>query len=164
MWAVFCGKPSRGVKPRKPEAIRRLACGRPGPVESRPKEQTDEALDLADQIGIGCGVILLIGILLAVAASLFTRDTMRGIDGTIEARTELDERFGETDRFTPWPDGAIPAERMETFLQVREGTARRARNWPAVFSSFPPTEDAYRNWSRSPSARSSASCSGPARR
>lgn len=93
-------------------------------------------------IGVGCGLVLLIGILLAVAGWLFSRDMLRGIDATIEARSELEQRHGEPDRFTPWPDGAVPAERMETFLRVREMSAPARKELANVFVSFPPTEDA----------------------
>lgn len=94
--------------------------------------------------GVGCGLLLLIAILLAVAGWVFTRDSMRGIDATIEARARIEERFGEPDAFTPWPDGAIPAERMEAFLRVRDASAPARREVAAVFSSFPPTEEEAR--------------------
>jgi hypothetical protein len=95
-------------------------------------------------IGVGCGLLLLIGILLAVAGWIFTRGAMRGIDATIEARSQIEERHGQPEEFVPWPDGAIPADRMETFLRVRETCAPARRELGAVFDSFPPTEDAVR--------------------
>lgn len=95
-------------------------------------------------IGVGCGLLLLIGILLAVGGWLFSRDMLRGIDATIEARSRIEERHGKPDEFTPWPDGAIPAERMETFLRVREASAPARRELAATFGSFPPTEEEAR--------------------
>ena len=73
--------------------------------------------------GIGCAVLLLIGILVVVGGTLFMRDTMTGFDTALQTREQLDERFGATDAFTPQPDGAIPAERMEAFLRARESVA-----------------------------------------
>lgn len=101
-------------------------------------------------IGVGCGLILLIVILLAVAGWLFTRDTMRGIDATIEARSELEQRHGEAERFTPWLDGAIPGERMEAFLRVRETLVPALGELAGALDSFPPSDDAIRELERKP--------------
>ena len=86
--------------------------------------------------GIGCGILLLILILLAVAGTLFVRDTMKGFDGALGTREQLDERFGDTDAFTPSPDGSIPAERIEIFLRVREHLAQHRKEVGGFFSSM----------------------------
>lgn len=99
-------------------------------------------------IGVGCGLIVLIGILLAVTGWLFARGAMRGIDATVAARSELEEQHGEAERFTPWSHGVIPAERMEAFLRVRESMAPALDELAAVFDSFPPTGDAIRELER----------------
>jgi hypothetical protein len=73
--------------------------------------------------GIGCGVLLLIGILGVVGLTVFVGKSMRGFDEALATREQLDERFGPGDAFTPNADGAIPAERIEAFLRARERVA-----------------------------------------
>jgi len=65
---------------------------------------------------IGCGVVIALGILLMAGGSLFV---LRPFRGAIETREALDAQFGELADFTPAADGAVPADRMETFLEVR---------------------------------------------
>lgn len=72
--------------------------------------------------GIGCGVVLLGFIVLAVMLGLFARDTMTGFDDAVEFRHQLEERYGRTAAFVPPLDGAVPAERIERFIAVRESS------------------------------------------
>ncbi len=66
--------------------------------------------------GIGCGVAIVLIILLSVSGSIIMMKPMRDAAGI---RRTLVERHGEVDDFTPWPDGGIPADRLEAFLRVR---------------------------------------------
>jgi hypothetical protein len=70
--------------------------------------------------GIGCGIVVLVGILFVVGSFVFVRGTMHGFDAALETRAALDERFGAPDAFAPAASGAIPAERIQTFLRARE--------------------------------------------
>lgn len=72
--------------------------------------------------GIGCGLVLLIVVGLFTASFFFARNMVRGFEDAERSRAELATRFGDAGDFTPWPDGAVPAERMEAFLRVREAT------------------------------------------
>jgi hypothetical protein len=73
--------------------------------------------------GIGCAAILVIVVLFVIASTLFVRSTLSGFDTAVETRAVLEEQYGEVQDYVPPADGAITAERMERFLQVREGLA-----------------------------------------
>jgi hypothetical protein len=73
--------------------------------------------------GIGCGAILVIAILFVIASTLFVRSTLSGFNTAVETRAALEERYGEVQDYVPPADGSIAAERLERFLQVREGLA-----------------------------------------
>lgn len=65
---------------------------------------------------IGCGAVILLGILASVGGSIFI---MRPFKDAIATRETLEERHGEQADYTPLPDGAITADRLEAFLTVR---------------------------------------------
>jgi hypothetical protein len=73
--------------------------------------------------GIGCGVVLLIFVLVAGGSFYILRDTFRGFKQLSTSQTALVEEHGEIDDFRPQPDGRIPAERIVAFLAVRDTTA-----------------------------------------
>ena len=66
--------------------------------------------------GIGCGVLILLGILTSVGGSFFL---MRPFKDAIATREILDTRHGEQADYTPPRDGVIAADRLEAFLAVR---------------------------------------------
>ena len=66
--------------------------------------------------GIGCGVAIVLTILLSVGGSIVM---MKPFRDAIEIRETLVERHGGVNDFTPWPDGGIPADRLDAFLHVR---------------------------------------------
>ncbi|MDH3591945.1 MAG: hypothetical protein OER88_08710, partial [Planctomycetota bacterium] len=43
-----------------------------------------------------------------------------GFQQAAQTREQIEGRFGEPGDFVPWPDGVVPAERIETFLTVRD--------------------------------------------
>ncbi len=73
--------------------------------------------------GIGCGLMLIIlggaGTCAYFGVKQF-KDQADGLDETFEA---VEAQFGDATDFVPRPDGAIPAERMETFLAIRDDMA-----------------------------------------
>lgn len=73
--------------------------------------------------GLGCAAVALIAVSLAASGFFWLRGTLRGFDEAVETGRALDKSFGRADAFLPWPDGTIPPDRMEIFLQVREATA-----------------------------------------
>jgi hypothetical protein len=68
----------------------------------------------------GCGALVLVVI---VALAVVTVRTCVPLQSAGRARARLEARFGPPESFTPAPDGAIPAERIETFLIVRRTLA-----------------------------------------
>lgn len=67
--------------------------------------------------GLGCGVVVVLGIALMVGGSFVM---MRPFKQAVATRETLDEKYGGQADHTPAPDGAIPPERVELFLAVRE--------------------------------------------
>jgi hypothetical protein len=65
---------------------------------------------------IGCGVLVLIPILVLLVISVRTCVPLGIANRT---RAQLDEQFGPPESFTPTDDGSIPAERIRAFLEVR---------------------------------------------
>ena len=70
--------------------------------------------------GIGCGVIILILIVLGVGGYVFFKNLIGEFQEQEELMTTLTERYGEIRDFCPEPDGSIPFGRIEAFLSVRE--------------------------------------------
>lgn len=70
--------------------------------------------------GCGCAVILLVVGALVASGVVWIKDTAAGFEKAVEARQTLEGEFGKTNEFVPWPDGAIPAERLEAFLDIRQ--------------------------------------------
>ena len=87
--------------------------------------------------GIGCGAVILIIVALIGGSYFLMRDTMKGFKESAAADKQLDEKYGATDGFTPWPDGAIPPARMEVFLSVREATQPSREQIVKAFSALP---------------------------
>jgi hypothetical protein len=86
--------------------------------------------------GIGCGVVLLLGIFLGVGGGLFISHTLKGFNSAIETRQQLDEAYGQITEFTPAQAGAVPAERMEAFLTVREALGPMRERLTASFDDL----------------------------
>ncbi len=87
--------------------------------------------------GIGCGVIILLIAALIGGSYFLMRDTMKGFKESSQSDKLLDEKYGATDSFTPWPDGAVPPTRMEVFLSVREATQPSREQIVKAFSALP---------------------------
>lgn len=75
---------------------------------------------------VGClvagGVVLFLLVGTAGACFVILRNSVRGFDAAAESRKQLDERFGDPGAYTPSPDGSVAADRVETFLEIREAT------------------------------------------
>lgn len=70
--------------------------------------------------GIGCVVVILAVALVIMLGVLGVKKVVHDVQ-QIEASTDaVTERFGRSSEFRPEPDGTIPSERLETFLEVRE--------------------------------------------
>lgn len=91
--------------------------------------------------GIGCGIILLLVIGLFVAGGMWVKDMTHEFEGAVDLRAQLEERYGARDEFTPPPDGAVPADRMQAFLAVREATTAPRLAMVDFFDSLPDTRE-----------------------
>lgn len=94
--------------------------------------------------GVGCLILLIVAIALGVGGFTWFRGTVRGFEEAVETRQELEERFGEPADFTPAADGAIPADRVEAFLAIREATRESRAGIRGFFEALPLSEDEAR--------------------
>jgi hypothetical protein len=67
--------------------------------------------------------------------------TIRPLHQALETRETLAELYGAQDGFTPPADGAVPAERMEVFLGVRERLAESCARLTESTSAIDYVED-----------------------
>jgi hypothetical protein len=74
--------------------------------------------------GIGCGVVILLAVILGVGGYVFVKNIVKGFEETEAITDALTERYGEIKDFTPDPGGAIKPERLEAFLSVRNSTEK----------------------------------------
>lgn len=78
--------------------------------------------------GLGCGALILIVILILAVGFFFVRDLARNFEESEEVMALVVEKYGELTEFMPWPEGAVPPERIETFLAVREDSLEARRH------------------------------------
>ena len=90
---------------------------------------------------LGCGlsclavVVLVVG--LTIGFGVWMRGKVLGFEQAIDQQERLEQRFGPDEAFVPWPDGAVPPERMESFLAVREATAAPRVKIAEFFTMLP---------------------------
>lgn len=94
--------------------------------------------------GIGCGLILLIVFLAIGSGALWVRDMADDFNDAVDLREQLDERHGDPADWVPPADGAIPAERIETFLAMRESTLEARTRIASTMSMFGMSEERLR--------------------
>jgi len=70
--------------------------------------------------GIGCAVVIVIGIIIVISGYFLCRGTVQSFQQVENTQKELEERYGSIEEYTPSPDGRIDPERIEIFLQVRD--------------------------------------------
>jgi hypothetical protein len=73
--------------------------------------------------GIGCGLMALILGGAGTCAYFGVKQLKEKADSLDGSFEEVKTRFGDPTEFTPSPDGTISAERMETFLTIRDDMA-----------------------------------------
>jgi len=74
-------------------------------------------------LGIGCGGIVVIVIVLVIGGYLFVRNATQGFRESDELMKSVTAKYGRIEDYCPDPGGAIPAGRLEVFLAVREAAA-----------------------------------------
>ena len=82
--------------------------------------------------GVGCGAVLLLGILLSVGGGLYM---MRPFNKAIDAQKELVAEYGERETYIPPPRGITP-ERLEKFLAVRRAVMPMCGKFQEISDSF----------------------------
>ena len=70
--------------------------------------------------GIGCGVIVVIAILVGLGGYLFIRNIVQGFQDSEAIMSTLTERYGRIKEYCPEPDGIIHPDRLEAFLAARD--------------------------------------------
>jgi len=73
--------------------------------------------------GIGCGVIIILAIIVGVGSFFFIKGIVNEFEAMDEVADLLEERFGKMREYSPEPDGAILPDRIEVFLKVRDAYA-----------------------------------------
>lgn len=87
-------------------------------------------------------MLLLAGVVLLSMGGMWLSRMSKEFDASSQASTTLDERFGKPSQFGPSADGAVPPDRMEAFLAVRDATAPTRTAIAGIFAKFPTREEA----------------------
>jgi hypothetical protein len=74
-------------------------------------------------LGIGCGAVIVLIILLFIGGFYFVKNITRGFKDSEQITAALQAKYGKVEDFVPDPSGAIAPDRLEAFLKVRESTA-----------------------------------------
>jgi len=82
---------------------------------------------------LGCGGVVVLVIVALVVAGLVVN---AGGSRTIKARERLEARVGTVGDFTPWADGAVPADRLERYLSVRRALAAYCDEFTRAAAEF----------------------------
>ena len=90
--------------------------------------------------GAGCGLVVILLIAIVVAGTAYLRNSFQGVGEAERSYRELVSRYGEVEEFVPPPDGAVPADRVELFLSVRESLQDGQGELGAVLADFPPDD------------------------
>lgn len=70
--------------------------------------------------GVGCGVIIIIAVILVVTGVFYVKNLVKGFEESVAIMDTLTERYGKITEYTPNPDGTIPPDQIEIFLRVRK--------------------------------------------
>lgn len=68
---------------------------------------------------IGCALVVFVIVAAGIGGWRLVKGTIDGMRAAAETQRELEARFGGPRDWVPPLDGAVPAERMEAFLEVR---------------------------------------------
>ena len=90
--------------------------------------------------GIGCLLAIVVMVGLGWMGYRWARLAAEAADSALQSEALLEERFGAVRDFRPPTDGRIPADRIEVFLEVREGMAAHREGLTGAISAFAPGE------------------------
>jgi len=91
--------------------------------------------------GVGCGAVILLGILLSVGGSLYL---MKPFNKAIDAQQVLVAEFGEREAYIPPPQGITP-DRLEIFMDVRRAVMPLCAEFREIGESFAAMEELDKN-------------------
>lgn len=91
--------------------------------------------------GIGCLILLIVGIALIAGGAVWMRGLVSGFDDAADTRDALEAEFGEPGDFTPAPDGSIAPARMEAFLAIRAATEESRTALGRAFDALPLSDE-----------------------
>ncbi len=86
--------------------------------------------------GIGCGVLILVGMLVVGGVFLAGKKTARHFARAVALEDSLMARCGRPEDYVPPPDGRIPPERLALFLAVRDSVVEAERDFLAEVESL----------------------------
>jgi len=84
----------------------------------------------------GCGALLLIVVAVGGVGAFLVGRSVKGVVSAFETQEQLVDRFGAPTDYVPPADGAIPADRMEIFLVVREALRPTRTELETRFDAF----------------------------
>ncbi len=84
-------------------------------------------------LGIGCGGLIVLGIIIGIFGYFFVRNMGQGFRDSEAMVKTLETKYGRPEAYVPDPRGAIEADRIEAFLAAREAMAPSRK---AVEASF----------------------------
>ena len=94
--------------------------------------------------GVGCGAIIVLGVILLVVGGLYIGNLTKGLEDSVQAGESIEERLGAEGSFTPSPEGSIPADRIDVFLEVRDALAPSRESLTRSFAGLPGREEELR--------------------
>jgi hypothetical protein len=87
-------------------------------------------------VGIGCGAIVFIIVLLFIGGYVFIKNMTSGFKESESKLSELAVKYGRTEEYCPDPSGAIGPNRLEVFLKAREAVAPNRQRLEASFEQL----------------------------
>jgi hypothetical protein len=87
-------------------------------------------------LGIGCGGIVVIVIVVFIAGYFFIRSTTQGFRDSQGLMKTLEQKYGPPEAYVPSPDGVIAADRLDVFLAVREAFAAARKDLEASLETL----------------------------
>ncbi|MBN2246085.1 MAG: hypothetical protein JW755_09600, partial [Candidatus Aminicenantes bacterium] len=70
--------------------------------------------------GVGCGVIIIIAVILVVTGVFYVKNLVKGFEESTAVMKTLTERYGRISEYSPDPKGNIEPDRLESFLGIRK--------------------------------------------
>lgn len=109
--------------------------------------------------GIGCLVVIAIAAVLVYGGYTFVRGTIEGANEVKQSQAALDAALPSIGEFVPWPDGAVPPDRVASFLEVRSALAERRQELSGTVEHLDKVNDEGSFWSKLGSLRKGAGVS-----